>query len=204
VRSLEIAETRSPRLLTAPSWRGLGEQDGVAEQAESGFELTPQSLGVDTRHRRQRDDGGRCLGRLDGASLLDALCKSSRETGSELGVSEDELLEPLAVDLEQLGIAERLYGRRPLRPRENRELADRRARTEGVQNRRPAVPLGAYQPAGGAMYTATPRPGSLSETKSPSGVTIRASRKTRSLRPARPCTLKAAVAGAVDVFTAMT
>ncbi len=96
---------------------------------------------VDAGHSSQCDDGGRSLGGLDRAALLDTLGESSGETGSELGVSEDQLLEPLAVDLEELGVAQGLHRRRPLRSRQDRELAQYRARPERVEDGGLAVPL---------------------------------------------------------------
>ncbi len=73
-----------------------------------------------------------------------------------------------------------------------------------IETKKSASGFPGYQPAGAATYTATPRPGSLSTVRSPYGRTVRPSSNTCNTRPARPGTVNEAVAGAVEVFTAIT
>ena len=108
-----------------------GQRRDSSEAPECVAELLCELDGGDGRpERADRDDRGArgCHGETPARLQLER--KDSRHRDREAGIPVEEPVKDVRVQLEQLAVPNRLHGRRPRRPGQERELADRRARAE--------------------------------------------------------------------------
>jgi hypothetical protein len=98
------------------------------------LKLGPERSNVHAGRGRDGEDRRWCIGYREAAAQLQLARQRSGQADAHVRVRCKELEEALAVDLEQLAIADRLDGSRAARSRQDGEFADGRARAEHARD----------------------------------------------------------------------
>src|SRR5439155_21827316 len=96
--------------------------------------LCPERIAASAAGRCDREDGGGRVGSLQASALLELSGQDGCEVDRDLGMPAEEVAEPLAVDLQQLAIADREHRGGARVPGEDAELPDRGSRPQRAQH----------------------------------------------------------------------
>jgi hypothetical protein len=121
VRTCEQEYVRMPgfelgQVAAPPMTFSMLDSDRRAEFGESRVQLVPEGPAVDTENRRNREHSRRHVRLREAAALLQLARERRREPDAQILIVSQKVEEPLALDLEQLAVADCLNRGRPQCP----------------------------------------------------------------------------------------